>query len=90
MYKRQAFINIQKDDNGILTDVPFNVGESTFLNVSDVLSNTKLRKYALARAFRELESFERKYINFNELSDIFKIITKTKKKISNVILVTEN
>ena len=77
----RAFINIQRDDEGNLTNNFFNSAESTYLNVGDVLSNTKLRTYAIERAFRELDSFERKYANFSELTSLFEAVHKIKKSL---------
>jgi len=76
----RAFVNIQRDDENELTLNSFQSNESTYLNIGDILKNPKLREYALERAYRELESFERKYANFEELCIVIDAIQQLKGK----------
>jgi hypothetical protein len=44
------------------------------MNVSDALSNMETRCAVLARAMRELKSFQEKYSALSELADVFAAI----------------
>ena len=63
---QRAFVNISMDDSK----------RAKYMNVSDALSNEETRSVVLARAMRELRSFQEKYANLTELADVFTAISK--------------
>lgn len=54
-----------------------------FRSVEVAMSNADMRAEVLKRAMREIEIFQDKYSNLEELSEIFAAIKKTKKKMNS-------
>lgn len=64
----RAFVNIVDDDSR----------KARYMNVSDALSNMETRCAVLARAMRELKSFQEKYSALSELADVFAAIDRVR------------
>ena len=60
----RAFVNIVEDGSR----------KAHYMNVSDALSNEETRCAVLARAMRELRSFQEKYSALSELAEVFAAI----------------
>jgi hypothetical protein len=64
--------------------------ERAYVNTKVVLSQDNYKQQVLKRAIREAEYWQRQYEEYQELEDIFKGITRTKKKLMKKNLLVAN
>lgn len=69
----RAFVNIAQSDK---------FTEGQFVDVSTALSNEETRKIVLRKALKELQVFQKRYDDFEELSKVFVAIADLEKDIA--------
>jgi hypothetical protein len=73
-----AFIHVRRDvDN----DEDDDEEEAVYLTSVEVMSDAKLRRQVLKRALRELESWQRRYNEYEEFAAIFSELDRVRKRI---------
>ena len=60
-----------------------------YVPTSNILKNPDMKEQVLKKALQEVTYWERAYADYQELEDIFKGITKTKKKLRRVLVTTQ-
>lgn len=71
--ERKRYLNVRTEDDEEIS--------RTYVVVENALTNKKMRKHILQNAISEASYWQKKYEEYSELSDIFKSINSTKKRL---------